>query len=59
MGIRDVWQRQKEEAMECKKEWQTPEITVHGPVEELTQQDKKAGSTDCFIFLGQPITNNS
>lgn len=38
-----------------KKNWSTPQLTVHGSVEELTQQDKALGANDGLTFGGQPI----
>jgi hypothetical protein len=42
-----------------KKTWISPELTVHGDVEKITQQDKKFGANDGLTFLGEPIGNNS
>jgi hypothetical protein len=37
-----------------KKDWETPELTVHGDIVELTQQ-KQVGSADGATFLGIDI----
>jgi hypothetical protein len=43
-----------------KKVYITPQLIVHGTVAEITaQQNKGFGSSDGFLFLGQPITNIS
>jgi hypothetical protein len=42
-----------------KKTWISPELTVHGNVEKITQQDKTFGATDGLTFQGVPIRNNS
>ena len=43
-----------------KKVYNTPTLTVHGPVEEITKGcDKYYGSSDGFTFMGDPITCGS
>jgi len=43
-----------------KRLYTTPQVTVHGTLEELTKQvNKGLGATDGFLFLGQPITTIS
>jgi hypothetical protein len=44
----------------AKKPYTTPEVVVHGSLEEITKiQDKKVGPTDGFSFMGISITNAS
>lgn len=40
-----------------KKQWSAPNLTVHGVVEAITQQNKDFGSSDGFTFQGQGIKN--
>ena len=43
-----------------KKVYATPQLIVHGTMEEITaQQNKGLGPTDGFLFEGQPIQNIS
>ncbi len=43
-----------------KKVYIQPQLIVHGTVAEITaDQNKGYGSSDGFLFLGQPITNIS
>jgi hypothetical protein len=43
-----------------KQTYTTPELKVHGSVEDLTLlQDKDTGPTDGFTFQGVPIANVS
>ncbi|HYS18678.1 MAG TPA: hypothetical protein VET45_17280 [Candidatus Binatia bacterium] len=43
-----------------KKVYVTPELIVHGTVEEITaEQNKTLGLSDGFLFQGAPITNVS
>ncbi len=43
-----------------KRLYTTPQVTVHGTLEELTKQvNKGLGPTDGLLFLGLPITNVS
>jgi hypothetical protein len=44
-----------------KRQYTTPQLTVHGTLDAVTQQDptKQFGSSDGLTFLGQPITNVS
>ena len=45
----------KQEMESTKKTWNTPELTTHGTVEGLTQQDQKLkelGSVDDFGITG-------
>lgn len=38
-----------------KKAYSTPELTVHGAVEEITGCNKQYGPTDGNLFMGAPI----
>lgn len=40
-----------------KEAWTTPTLIVHGPVEELTGQDKKFGGSDGLTLQGDAIQN--
>lgn len=43
-----------------KRQYTTPQLTVHGTLEEVTkQQNKTYGSSDGFLFQGVSITNVS
>jgi len=43
-----------------KREYTTPQLTVHGTLEEVTkQQNKTWGSSDGFLFQGVSIANVS
>jgi hypothetical protein len=42
-----------------KRLYTTPQVTVHGTLEELTKQDKDLGGSDGFTFQQQPIQNVS
>jgi hypothetical protein len=44
-----------------KRSYTTPQLTVHGTLEQLTRQlvDKKQGTSDGFMFLGIPVINAS
>lgn len=41
------------------KTYESPEVTDHGSLEDLTLQDKTAGSSDGFTLNGSPIRNAS
>lgn len=38
---------------QVKKGWVTPEVTVHGTVEQITQQQiiKRIGASDGYVFI--------
>jgi hypothetical protein len=43
-----------------KRQYTTPQLMVHGTLEEVTkQQNKTWGATDGFVFQGVPIMNAS
>jgi hypothetical protein len=43
-----------------KRQYTTPQLAVHGTLEEVTkQQNKTWGATDGFLFQGASITNVS
>lgn len=43
-----------------KRTYTTPQLTVHGTLEDVTkQQNKTWGATDGFLFQGVPIANVS
>ena len=43
-----------------KKVYATPQLIVHGTMEEITaQQNKGYGASDGYTFMGEPITNIS
>jgi hypothetical protein len=44
-----------------KRQYTTPQLTVHGTLGEVTQQEpnKQFGTSDGLTFLGQPIGNIS
>ena len=43
-----------------KRLYTTPQVTVHGTLEEITKtQDKMLGGSDGFTFMQQPIQNVS
>ena len=44
-----------------KRSYTTPELTMHGTLEQLTKQltDKKPGTGDGMIFQGIALTNTS
>ncbi len=42
-----------------KRTYTTPQLTVHGTLEQLTKQNKKLGSSDGLIFEGTAIVNVS
>ena len=43
-----------------KRPYTTPRLTVHGTLEDVTQQQNKTwGATDGFLFQGVPIANVS
>ena len=43
-----------------KKVYITPQLIVHGTMEEITaQQNKGFGPTDGFLFMGDPIQDIS
>jgi hypothetical protein len=44
-----------------KRQYTTPQLTVHGTLDEVTQQEpnKQFGPTDGFTFQGIPIGNIS
>ena len=42
-----------------KQTYTTPELQVHGSVEDLTLGDKDYGPTDGFTFQGNPIADVS
>jgi hypothetical protein len=53
-------QTQQQNGKGAKKAYTQPQLIVHGTVAEITaQQNKGYGSSDGFLFLGQPITNIS
>lgn len=41
------------------KGYEAPALTVLGSVHSLTQQNKKYGHADGFLFMGNSITNAS
>ena len=45
----------------AKKAYTTPQVIVHGTVEDITAmpQNKGYGSSDGFLFMGNPIMNIS
>ena len=43
-----------------KRQYTTPQLTVHGTLEDVTKlQNKTFGATDGFLFQGVPIANVS
>ena len=44
-----------------KRSYTTPKLTVHGTLEEVTQQlqNKGMGASDGYMYMGIPITNIS
>ena len=42
-----------------KRPYTTPQLTVHGTLEQLTKQSKKLGSSDGLVFEGTAIVNVS
>lgn len=45
------------EHVQSKQAWTAPTLIVHGPVEEITGQDKKFGGSDGLTLQGDAIQN--
>lgn len=47
------------QSQSLKRPYTTPQLTVHGTLEDVTKGDKTYGPTDGMTFQGAPIMNVS